>query len=137
MKKPEIIFNLWYLADETGAIYSLKAKMYVHEGSDEEKQEFLQSRALLDYMVAEDFDVPSRFSANLDGKAKVAAYITHVKMMGGEFNLFLEVIDKMEKRLNALCPLKIGDTPVVCITPLHFTDDYKLIPFEKMGKKKL
>src|SRR5437870_178326 len=127
MDNREIIFNLWFLADHTGSIFSLKAKMYVQDGSDDEKLKFLQSRAVLDYFIAEDFEVPQHFKANIDGKVKVAAHIDHVKVSGGEFNLFVEVINKLEKRLNALCRFKIADTPFVCITPLHFTDDYKLV----------
>ncbi len=33
----EVILNLWYVRDEEGIIYSLRAKAYVADGSDEEK----------------------------------------------------------------------------------------------------
>ena len=52
---PEIVFNLWYLTDDTGWIFGLKAKPYVAEGSDDEKLAFLNSRALLDFMIAKDY----------------------------------------------------------------------------------
>jgi hypothetical protein len=35
MGEPEIIFNLWYVFDDTGMIYSLRTRAYVQNGSDE------------------------------------------------------------------------------------------------------
>ena len=76
--------SLWYLRDEDGIIYSLRAKAYVGEGSDEEKLEFLQQRARLDYLVAEPFEIPKRFHVKIgvDHESKampVKAYKSHEK----------------------------------------------------------
>ena len=40
----EVIFNFWYLTDESGLVYSLKAKPYVLEGTDNEKSTFLNRK---------------------------------------------------------------------------------------------
>lgn len=37
MDNREIILNIWYVTDEEGIIYSLRAKAYISEGTDEEK----------------------------------------------------------------------------------------------------
>lgn len=59
--EPEIILNLWYVHDEAGIIYSLRARAYVGFGSDKEKLALLQSHALVDYLIATPFPVPGRF----------------------------------------------------------------------------
>ena len=38
MSGQEIILNLWYVIDDDGLIYSLRARCYVHSGTDEEKR---------------------------------------------------------------------------------------------------
>ena len=44
MSGQEIILNLWYVIDDEGLIYSLRARCYVHSGTDEEKLAFLRSQ---------------------------------------------------------------------------------------------
>jgi hypothetical protein len=65
MPTREVILNLWYVRDEEGIIYSLRAKPYVGDGTDEQKLEFLLKRAKLDYLIAEPFEVPVRFHVTL------------------------------------------------------------------------
>ena len=36
MNQPEICLNLWYVRDEEGFIYSLRAQAYFLEGSDDD-----------------------------------------------------------------------------------------------------
>jgi hypothetical protein len=48
MASTEVVLNLWYVRDDEGVIYSLRAKAYVVDGSEEEKLAFLQARAALD-----------------------------------------------------------------------------------------
>ena len=57
-QKPEIILNLWYVYDDLGFIYHLRARCYVRSGSDEEKLEFLRRCAETDYMIAQVFPIP-------------------------------------------------------------------------------
>ena len=65
LNEPEIILKLWYIGDEMGMIYSLRARAYVGTGSDGEKLAFLCSRAALDYLVAQPFPIPDRFHITL------------------------------------------------------------------------
>lgn len=136
MKNPEIVLNLWYLIDTTGTIFLLKAKSYVAEGTDEQKLKFLNSRALLDYMVAKDYRLRSGFKLIL-GNEEYNATNKLTLEMEGEISLFGHVIDEIEKELSKLCPLTISQSPLVCITPLHFTDDLKVVPIENMKRGKL
>ncbi len=48
---PEIILNLWYVRDDEGIIYSLRARPYVIYGSDENKTSFLKSFADQDHLT--------------------------------------------------------------------------------------
>lgn len=56
---------------------------------------------------------------------------------GGELVLFDDVIDELEKGISKFCPLKIPGNPLVSITPLQFTDDFKVIPFDKLRTTKI
>ena len=64
LSSPEIIMNLWYVIDDLGVIYSLRARCYVHSGSDEEKLAFLRSCAETDFLIAQSFPVPERLAAH-------------------------------------------------------------------------
>lgn len=71
MSGQEIIMNLWYVIDHEGLIYSLRARCYVHSGTDEEKLAFLQKCAETDYLIAQSFPVPERFHTTIiDGEKK-------------------------------------------------------------------
>jgi hypothetical protein len=61
----EICANLWYMIDNRGFIYGLRIKLYVCDGSEEEKLCFLRSRAYADYLVATPFPLPGAGSARL------------------------------------------------------------------------
>ena len=58
---PEIILNLWYVRDDEGIIYSLRARSYVIYGSDENKTSFLKSFADQGHLIAKLFPIPERF----------------------------------------------------------------------------
>ena len=55
---PEIIINLWYVHDEEGIIYSLRARAYVGKGTDEEKLALLRECAEIDYLIAQPYPIP-------------------------------------------------------------------------------
>src|SRR5688572_18989809 len=78
----EVAVNLWYVTDEQGVVYSLRAKAYVVVGSDEEKLRFLQERALLDYLVARPFEIPARFHLRVtQGRSERKMPVAHVSML--------------------------------------------------------
>lgn len=122
MSGPEIILNLWYVVDDLGMIYSLRARCYVHSGTDEEKLAFLRSCAETDFLVAQPFPIPERLHAtvvegNNRQKMPVASHST-LQATDGVGVLFEEVFEQMEKQLPAQTKLSFRRDPLVCITPL-------------------
>jgi hypothetical protein len=124
---PEIILNLWYVHDEQGVIYSLRARAYVAMGSDEEKLELLKGHAMLDYLIATPFPIPERFHPTfieLDGKRKMpVALKSAIEVTVGLQNMFEDLFVALEKGLPAQTKLSIGRDPLVCITPVLGNDE--------------
>lgn len=127
MENPEIILNLWYVYDNLGMIYSLRARCYVATGTDEEKLAFLHSFAHRDYLIARPFPIPKRLHTTLvseGGEKRISAISKQDADSLGETGvLFEEVFVEMEKQLPAQTKLSIGRNPLTCITPL-LGDDY-------------
>lgn len=122
MENREVIVNLWYVRDEEGIIYSLRAKAYIGSGSDAEKVEFLQQRALLDYLVADPFEIPRRFHIKItEGRDSQITPVGHVSMLqtlDSPIALFEEALKAVESRFPAQSELEIPQDPLVCTTPL-------------------
>lgn len=122
MGNREVGLNLWYVRDEEGIIYSLRAKAYVVEGTDEEKLAFLQERATLDYLIADPFEVPKRFNfisgVGHDEKEMPVGHIAMIETMDSPIALFEDAIKVIEKRFPAQSDLSIPQDPLVCTTPL-------------------
>ena len=118
----EIIVNLWYVRDEEGVIYSLRAKAYVGTGSDAEKLEFLQQRALVDYLVADPFEIPRRFHVHVgigrDSKVIPVALVSMLQTLDSPIALFEDALKVVESRFPAQSELGIPQDPLVCTTPL-------------------
>ena len=122
MGNREIIVNLWYTQDEEGIIYSLRVKVYVGEGTDEEKIKFLQQRASLDYQVADPFEIPQRFHVQIgiggDSKIMPVAHVSMLQTLDSPIALFEDALKIIESRLPAQTRLEIPQDPLVCTTPL-------------------
>ena len=122
MAEHEVVLNLWYLRDEEGVIYSLRAKPYVVVGSDDEKLTFLQERAALDHLVAEPFAVPERFHVTIGaGRGGKRMPVGHVSMLQGldsPIALFEDAIRVLEDRFPAQSNTGVKKDPLVCTTPL-------------------
>lgn len=118
----EIIANLWYLMDNKGFIYSLRAKLYVHNGNDEEKLKFLKERAINDYLVAQPFLLPQKYNitfiSDVMEKKLPVIHITSINAVGGPQLLFEEAYNILEKQLPAQTKLTIPKDPLIVITPL-------------------
>jgi hypothetical protein len=124
---PEIILNLWYVHDDMGAIYSLRARAYVGYGSDEEKLALLKRFATTDYLIAQPFPIPERFQMTL-GKTLGVAHASYLPAIGGVERLFEDVYVELEKQLPAQTKLSIGQKPLLCVTPLFGDDDGNIYP---------
>ena len=122
MDSREVVLNLWYVRDEEGIIYSLRAKAYVAEGSDEDKLAFLQERARLDYLIAEPFEIPERFHLTIglghNAKKMPVAHVTMLETLDSPIALFEDAIKIIENRFPAQSDLSIPQDPLVCTTPL-------------------
>ena len=132
MNGQEIILNLWFVIDDEGLIYSLRARCYVHSGTDEEKLAFLRSCAETDYLIAQSFEIPEGFhttihNGDISEKLPVATY-TGIRASVPFATLFEDVMQEMEKQIPKQTTLRIGRQPIVCMTPLLGDDDGNMRP---------
>ena len=75
----EIIVNLWYLMGNDGLIYSLRGRLYLEAGTDQEKIEKLRSCAGKDYLIARPFPIPQRLYTTLqEGGQEKTLPVIHV-----------------------------------------------------------
>jgi len=122
LESREVIVNLWYVRDEDGTMYSLRAKAYVCAGSDEQKLEFLQQRSSLDYLIADPFEIPRRFHIQIgsgrDPKVMPVAHVSMLETLDSPIALFEEALKVIESRFPAQSQLGIPQDPLVCTTPL-------------------
>jgi hypothetical protein len=132
MAGSEIVLNLWYVRDDEGVIYSLRAKPYVVVGSDDEKLAFLQERAALDYLIAEPFSVPERFhltiGAGRDGKRMPVAHVSMLQGLDSPIALFEDAIRVLEDRFPAQSNTAVPEDPLVCTTPLMQNEAGVIVP---------
>lgn len=133
--EPEIILNLWYIFDDTGMVYSLRARAYVRSGSDEEKLAFLQRFAETDYLIARPFPVPERFHTTVtdgEGKRKMPVVLMRLlETQGGPVtaaDLFGEAFKKIQEDLPAQTRLTIPTDPLICLTGLRANDSGNVRP---------
>ena len=132
MQNAEIILNLWYVYDDTGHIYSLRARCYVGSGNDDEKLALLSRFAPIDYLIAQPFPVPERlhttFIEDKSTKKLPVIEMKSLELLGGPQVLFEEIYVALENQLPAQTKLEIGQQPLVCITPLFGDDEAEIGP---------
>jgi len=124
MENSEITLNLWYVRDEDGFIYSLRARAYIGTGSDEEKLNALWKSSLVDYLIARVFPIPAQF--HIDGKPIFHA--AALEALDNSLVLFEEAIQVLQAELPAQTSLNIPASPLVCVTPLFGDDDGNIYP---------
>jgi hypothetical protein len=79
VENAELILNLWYVYDDTGLVYSLRARCYVGSGDDEEKLALLRHFAQIDYLIAQPFPVPERFHTTIvEGNTQKKVPVVHL-----------------------------------------------------------
>lgn len=128
----EIIFNFWYVMDKKGYIYELRARMYITDGTDQEKTAFLKKFAKRDYIIAEEFLLPEKyatafFDTDQDIKIPLVHYNDAKNIIGFE-NLFEEIYAYFEEQLPADSEYKIPKDQLRVITPIRTDLDDRLIP---------
>jgi hypothetical protein len=139
VENAELILNLWYVYDDTGHVYSLRARCYVGSGDDEEKLALLRRFAQIDYLIAQPFPVPERFHTTIiegDTQKKVpVVHLTSVEPFGGPQVLFEDAFIELERQLPAQTNLSIGQQPLLCITPLLADEHGNIKPSFKSRAK--
>ena len=124
MNKTEIIINLWYVCDEWGFIYSLRARAYIGTGSDENKLAMLQKFAQVDYLIARIFAIPVEF--RIDGS--LIYHKDALWLLDSPIAFFEEAIKALQSDLPSQTPLDIPVRPLVCLTPLLGDDAGNIRP---------
>jgi hypothetical protein len=135
----EVIVNLWYERDDDGIIYSLRGMAYVGQGTDDEKQAFLQQRANADYLIAEPFEIPPRFHLHVHvGDDERLVPVAHVDILTFDPKgaLFEDALKILSDRFPAQSNISIPDDPLVCMTPLMQDAKGSIVP-RISGKKRL
>lgn len=132
MSGQEVILNLWYVIDDAGLIYSLRARCYLHSGTDEEKLAFLRSVAETDYLIAQTFPIPEGFHTTLTNgdireRVPMATY-SGIRVTAPFVSLFEDAIQEMEKQIPKQTRLRIGQQPIACMTPLLGDQDGNIRP---------
>ena len=102
VENTEIILNVWYIYDDSGFIYSLRARCYIGGGSDEEKLGLLRQFATTDYLIAQPFPVPERFRTTLVREGGVhekvpVVHLSDIETLGGPQVLFEEAFVALEQ----------------------------------------
>lgn len=119
---PEIILNLWYVRDEDGFIYSLRAKAYVCSGPEDEKRTLLKTHADVDYLIARVFPVPRRYQTVVKSTSHSTSFpIAHVDQMDtgkSRIDLWEEAIQALNAEIPSQTELSMPRSPIVCVTPL-------------------
>ena len=130
MRNPEIILNLWFVQDEEDIIYSLRARAYVGQGSDEEKLDLLKTFASVDYLVAQAFSVPKAFHVRMGatGATQAVAYRSALADLDSPIAIFEEAIKMLDDSIPSQTDLQISAEPLVCITSLIGDEDGNLQP---------
>jgi len=140
MEKLEIILNLWYIYDDKGFVYSLRARAYIRSGSDEEKLKYLHEHALSDYLIAQPFELPSWCKTNfISGNDQVTYPVIHYDMLKIKapniLSLFEDAMKQIDEDLPIQSNLSIPQEPLVVITPLHGNSKGNIKPdFTRTGK---
>ena len=132
MNNQEIIANLWYLIDEKGFIFEVRGRMYIAQGSDEEKLKYLHQFTHIDFMIAPSRSLPKNLKTTFHhgNEEKTYNVIQHndLKILGGEGVLFVDLFTEMENSIASYSPLQFPADPLTVITPLKQNQDGVLMP---------
>ncbi len=130
MRNAEIILNLWFVQDEDGVVYSLRARAYLGQGSDEEKLNFLKNFATVDHLVASVFPIPKAFHVRFGdtAAAQSVAYRPALAALASPIAIFEEAIKALNDDLPAQTDLQIPAEPLVCLTNLIGDEDGNIRP---------
>lgn len=124
----EIVFNLWYVYDNSGTVHALRARPYVLPGSDEDKLAFMEAFASSDFLIARQFPIPKLFLT--DQTTDEGLPVFHVAKMEGPQALavFEECMGTLTREFPPQTRLQLPPNPLVNVTPLFLDDKGELHP---------
>jgi len=139
---PEIVFNLWYLIDESsGLCYNLLGRAYAMSGSDDEKLARLRELANTDWMLSKRYKLPITTTiVGPDGEHSHKGVIAADQFQSGiDMNWIFEgVFADLEKEFPPKFtwkdgelvtePLKASQTPLIVRTCLMEDDNGDIRP---------
>lgn len=139
LNNPEVVANLWVYADEAGYIARVAGKVYVLDGSDQEKLDLLRRLAATDFLSAEWMPVPKNFE--VIGPNGERLRYAQLSMLSYEYSKSLLVGPLLEK-LAASIPeqlqevegeyrqfkLEMPDAPLTVLTVVVEHPDGRLVP---------
>ena len=99
----EIILNI-YLIINDGKVVEFRAISYELEGGDDNKIQFLKSRAIDDFNKAYKFEAPT----NKKGKFLTYNQFYKLEKQGRQFELFEEIFMQFN----------VPQNPLICVTPV-------------------
>ncbi len=126
MNNQEIIINLWYVMNEVGFIYEVRGRMYIVEGSDENKLKYLHQYTHTDFMISPSYTLPKSIKTNIGDETYNIVHYNDMKLSGGESILFEDLFNEMEKSIPSDTLLKFPENPLTVITPLSKDENGKL-----------
>lgn len=121
----EIILNLWYIYDDTGMCFGLRARAYIATGTEREKLDLLHLLAGSDWRSATVYPIPKQFCVvRPDGVILEGLFdLRAAGAIGGMITLFEPAIRQIQAELPRDCRLTIPNDPLTCLTPLYMNDD--------------
>ena len=128
MNNQEIIVNLWYVMSEIGFIYEVRGRMYIVEGSDEDKLRYLHQYTHTDFMISPSHSLPKTVKTIIGEETHNIIHYKDMKFSGGEGILFGDLFNEMEKSIPSGSILKFPADPLTVITPLGKNEDGILFP---------
>jgi hypothetical protein len=99
----EIILNIYLVIDDD-LVVEFRVIAYEMEGGDDNKINFLKSRAKDDFNKAYHFDAP----VNSNGKFMPYKKFSKLEKRGRQFELFEEIFSSF----------KVPQNPLICVTPV-------------------
>ncbi|HOO71717.1 MAG TPA: hypothetical protein PK926_08135 [Spirochaetota bacterium] len=107
----EIIFNCYAIV-ENELIREIAINVYCHDGSDEEKKQYLAERAIEDYCRAEIFSVPENFLiTDMETGETITGipWIFYRNMLGTaeEIFIFEKAFQAVEAPMDPLCNISV------------------------------
>lgn len=120
MKNHEVMFNFWYVHGGDGIIYSLRARAYLVQDTEDQSLAFLRQLASTDYLIARPFTIPERFHITLghSGEKMAVASTAVLGTLNTPIALFEDAIEQIEKDFPAQSNVTVPSHPLVCVTPL-------------------